>query len=360
MGRDDVSDPDRRTMTSPKAAQRGDIQTVCGPIAPDKLGLTLMHEHLLCDVTPPELAAQGLPEVEITPWNAADIRYHWCRHYGNHILSNIEEMAEEARLFVASGGSAIVELTIEGIKPDPLGLRAISEASGVHVIAGCGAYIESFAGEALTSRSTDDLATLMIDSVRNGLADTDVRAGIIGEIGISDPPTPGELRALTAAALAQRETGASINVHPGRDPASPLQVVEHVRAAGGDVTRLIISHLDRTFSTVDQALRLVETGAVAEWDFFGIESSYYPFAPIDMPNDGIRLNLVAALIARGYGAQVTLSQDICTKTRLKRYGGHGYGHLVENVVPMMRRKEFGETMIDQLLIKTPRRLLTLV
>lgn len=347
-------------MASPKAATRGEIQTVCGPLAPANLGMSMIHEHLLCDVTPPELAAQGLPAVEITPWNAADIRYQWCRHYGNHILSNIDEMAEEARLFAASGGSAIVELTVQGIKPDPLGLRVISLASGVHVIAGCGVYIESFAGEALTSRSTDELATLMIDSVRTGIADTDVRAGIIGEIGISAPATNGELRALTAASLAQRETGASIIVHPGRDPLSPLQVIEHVRAAGGDVSRLVISHLDRTFSTAEQALRLVETGAVAEWDFFGIESSYYPFAPIDLPNDGMRLNLIAVLIARGYGAQVTMSQDICTKTRLKRYGGHGYGHLIENVMPIMRLKNFDGSMIEQILIGTPRRLLTLV
>lgn len=347
-------------MTRPRAAASGEIQTVCGPLAPERLGPTLMHEHLLCDVTPPELAAQGLPPVEITPWNAAEIRYQWCRHYGNHILSDIDEMTQEVRLFRESGGGAIVELTIEGIKPDPLGLRAISQASGVPVVAGCGVYIESFAGEALTTRSTEDLAVLMIGNIRYGMQRTDVRAGIIGEIGISDPPTPGELRALTAAALAQRETGASINVHPGREPASPFQIVEHVRAAGGDVTRLVISHLDRTFSTLDQALRLVETGAVAEWDFFGIESSYYPFAPIDLPNDGMRLKLIAALFERGHGAQVTISQDICTKTRLRRHGGHGYGHLIENVVPMMRRKGFDDAMVAQLLIETPRRLLTLV
>lgn len=347
-------------MTTPIAAVRGEIQTVCGPLAPKTLGMTLMHEHLLCDVTPPELAVQGLAEVTITPWNAADIRYHWVQHYGNHILSNIDEMSEETRLFADSGGSAIVELTNEGINPNPLGLRDISQANGVHIVAGCGFYIESFAGAALTSRSTDNLAALMIESVQTGIVGTDVRAGIIGEIGISYPPTHGELRALTAAALAQRQTGASVNVHPGRDLASLLQVVEHFRAAGGDVTRLIISHLDRTCATADQVLRLAETGAIAEWDFFGIESSYYPFASIDLPNDGMRLNLIAALIARGYGSQVTMSQDICTKTRLKRYGGHGYGHLIENVVPMMRRKEFAETMIAQILIWTPRRLLTFV
>ncbi len=346
-------------MPNQRPAARGEIQTVRGPLSPERLGPTLMHEHLLCDVTPPELAAQGLPQVEITPENAFAIRYHWCRDYGNHILSDVAEMTREAAFFAQAGGSAIVELTIEGIRPDPLGLRAISEGSGVHVVAGCGVYIESFAGAAL-ARSVDELAAMMIAGVRHGIGGTDVRAGIIGEIGVSDPATPGELRALTAAAIAQIETGASINVHPGRDPASPLQVVAHVAAAGGDVTRLIISHLDRTFSTLDQSLRLVEAGAVAEWDFFGIESSHYPFAPIDLPNDGMRLNLIAGLIERGHGAQVAISQDICTKTRLRRHGGHGYGHLIENVVPMMRRKGFDDSMIDQLLIQTPRRLLTFV
>lgn len=340
-------------------AARGEIQTVRGPLAPARLGPTLMHEHLLCDVTPPELAAQGLPQVEITPENAFAIRYHWCRDYGNHILSDVGEMSAEAALFAQAGGDAIVELTIRGIKPDPRGLRAISQASGVHVVAGCGVYVESFAGDELV-RGVDELAAMMVESLRVGIDGTDVRAGIIGEIGVSDPATPGELRALTAAAIAQAETGASINVHPGRDPASPLQIVAHVRAAGGDITRLIISHLDRTFSSLDEALRLVETGAVAEWDFFGIESSYYPFAPIDLPNDGMRLNLIRGLFDRGHGAQVTISQDICTRTRLRRYGGHGYGHLIENVVPMMRRKGFSDSEIDQLLTGTPRRLLALV
>ncbi len=35
---------------------RGTIQTVLGPIAPAQLGPTLMHEHLLCDITPPKMA----------------------------------------------------------------------------------------------------------------------------------------------------------------------------------------------------------------------------------------------------------------------------------------------------------------
>jgi phosphotriesterase-related protein len=310
-------------------------------------------------VTPPELAAKHLPETTITPENAFEIRYHWCRHYGNHILADKELMVAELEDFAAAGGSTVVELTIEGIAPDPAGLRELSERTGIHIVAGCGTYIEAFAGASLT-RTVDAQAARMIAAIRDGNGDSGVRSGIIGEIGISDPPARGEMHALTAAAIAQRETGASINVHPGRDPDSPKQVVEHVRAAGGDVSRLVISHLDRTFRTSEEALRLVETGAVAEWDFFGIESSHYPFAPFDLPNDGIRLDHIAALFARGYGSQITISQDICTRTRLRRYGGHGYAHIPLNVVPTMQRKGFDDSMINQLLIDTPRRLLSLV
>jgi phosphotriesterase-related protein len=93
--------------------------------------------------------------------------------------------------------------------------------------------------------------------------------------------------------------------------------------------------------------------------FFGIESSYYPFAPIDLPNDGRRLELIRAVIDRGHGGQILIAHDICTKTRLRRFGGHGYAHILQNVVPLMRGKGWSEAEIDLVLADNPRRFLTL-
>jgi phosphotriesterase-related protein len=122
----------------------------------------------------------------------------------------------------------------------------------------------------------------------------------------------------------------------------------------------VISHVDRTLFTDEDLFRLADTGAVVEFDFFGIESSHYPFQDdIDLPNDGMRLRMVRRLIDRGHLDRIALSQDICTRTRLQRWGGHGYRHLFENVVPMMRRRGFTEDEIDTLLVRTPRRLLTI-
>ena len=343
-----------------RAARAGEVQTVTGPVAPGALGLTLMHEHILCDVTPPDLAAQGLPRVEVTLRNVHEIRYRWTRHYGNHILDDIEAMTDEVALFGAAGGGTVVELTTAGMKPDPAGLAEISRRSGVKVVAGTGFYVESFAASELDGRDEDALAAIMVAHVRDGFGGTGVRAGIIGEIGVSDPWSAAEQRALRAAVVAQRETGCAINVHPGRDPGSPLAIARFVRDAGGDVERLIISHMDRTLFRLEDVLPVVAEGCVVEWDFFGIESAYYPFAPIDMPNDATRLDLVRGLLDRGHGPQVAISQDICTMTRLARWGGHGYAHMIDAVVPMMRRKGFSESEIGLLLVETPRRLLALV
>ena len=53
-----------------------------------------------------------------------------------------------------------------------------------------------------------------------------------------------------------------------------------------------------------------------------------------------------------------ISHDICQQVRLKNFGGHGYGHIFRNVLPLMRRRGFTEAEIQAILVDTPRRLLT--
>jgi len=77
-----------------------------------------------------------------------------------------------------------------------------------------------------------------------------------------------------------------------------------------------------------------------------------------MPNDAARINLLAGLIEAGFGGQITISHDICFKDKLVRYGGQGYSHILENVVPLMRRKGLDEAAVRTMLVDTPRRLLT--
>jgi phosphotriesterase-related protein len=165
---------------------------------------------------------------------------------------------------------------------------------------------------------------------------------------------------LHGALIAQAETGAAVNAHPGHIPEQPQQIAEFVAGHGGAIDRLIISHIDRTIFDDSELLKLADTGCVIEFDLFGQEQSYYRHADIDMPNDAGRFRSIRSLIDHGHLERVVISHDICHRTRLTSFGGHGYGHIYENVVPLMRSRGFSESEIDTILIGNPRRLLTFV
>lgn len=342
--------------------RRGKVQTVRGLMDPAALGPTLMHEHILWDVTRPEVRARaeaaGTLPISITLENVWEINRRSILDYGNQRNDDLAVALKELIRLRESGGAAVVDLSNFGLNPDPAGLRHLSQGAEVTIIQGAGYYVDEYIPAAVKRRSVDQLTREIVAQVTEGCWGTDVRAGIIGEIGCMWPLRPFERKVLRAATVAQRETGASINVHPGRHRQAPFDIVDIIVAAGGDPTRLVMSHIDRTLFSDDEVLRLADTGCVIEYDFFGIESAYYPFQDIDLPNDATRLAAIRALIDRGHLAQVLISQDICTKTRLTRYGGHGYGHVFDNVVPMMERKGFEAAEIRTILEDTPRRLLT--
>ena len=338
---------------------RGTAQTVLGAIEPSALGPTLMHEHLICDLRTPGLKACDCHFEPITLENLWAVHYGECEHGPKYQLDMPEVIVEEVEKLRAAGGSALVELSNGGLSPDPEMLCTISARTGVHVIMGCGHYVEEYQDPANHERDVDDFAAEMTAQVLDGAWGTDIRAGIIGEIGCQAPWTTLERRVMKGAILAQAETGAALNIHPGRDPDQPQEAADFIVAEGGDPPRTIISHVDRTVFDDDRLLRLADTGCVIEFDLFGLEASYYPLdLRVDMPNDGIRLKLVRTLIDHGHLDRIVISHDICYRTRLTRFGGHGYGHIFRNVLPLMRRRGFDDDEIDTITIANPRRLLT--
>ena len=57
-------------------------------------------------------------------------------------------------------------------------------------------------------------------------------------------------------------------------------------------------------------------------------------------------------------AGIVIGQDICTKHRLTKYGGHG--HILENIVPKMRRKGLSEELIHAITVGNPASILAFV
>jgi len=342
----------------------GVIRTVCGDRPAAGFGAVMVHEHLLYDITPPgRPVASGAEQISMQ--NRWQMDYRSNEVSGNARQTDWRVAAAELAAFARDGGDLVVDQSVGGLARDARGLQAASLASGCAVVAAAGVYTEPYLDAATRAADTDELAARFIHEIETGLDGTQICAGLIGEIGCSWPLLDTERRALVAAAQASRATGAGISVHPGRDPRAPFEIVDILGNAGADLARVAICHMDRTYpGGADTGgygpAALARLGVMVEWDFFGIETSHYWMDPdVELPTDRGRLRAIRALTDAGHGAQILVSHDICTRTRTQTFGGHGYGHILRNVVPLMQRLGLAAGDIANLIRFNPLRLLAL-
>lgn len=341
------------------------VQTVLGDIEPSETGPTLLHEHLFCRLdffAKPATGAVAMARqmALVDHDNAWWVRYHWDENNDNLRLDDEDLIISEVERFVMAGGRTIVDATTVDFGRDPGALQRLARRSRCNIVMGTGHFIAESQPSDFGEVSIDELADVMIQDLTVGAGDGGPKAGIIGELGCSWPLHPNERKVLRAAAKASRATGAAINVHPGRSEEAPAEILSILEAEGTDLARVVIGHVGRTLLSHDARLAILERGCYLAFDLFGTEISHHAYAPdVDIPNDAQRLNYIFDLAREGYGQKLLVSQDVATKIRLTKFGGHGYGHIFDNVVPLMRLKHFSEELIDDLLICNPRRVLTL-
>ena len=126
----------------------GRAQTVLGAIAPEQLGITLTHEHLLIDMSPlfgpPEQAgAKGFYYEPVSLETAGRIRHWSAPNLDNAQLTDVNEAIDEANIYKQYGGGSLVDATSIGIKRDATGLARISRATGVNIIMGASYYVDA-------------------------------------------------------------------------------------------------------------------------------------------------------------------------------------------------------------------------
>ena len=350
----------------------GKVQTVLGITDPEQLGITLTHEHFLVHVSvwfeePATCSERALSHQPVSLSNLGWVRYHYWDNLDNIVLMDEEIAINEGLRFKRAGGSTVVDMTNIGMARDPLALARISRATGLNIIMGSGYYVEEAQpqGVKLTEEAlTDEI----VHDITVGVGNTGIRAGIIGEIGNSWPTRDRDKTLLRAVARAQKQTGAPVNIHPGRSPDSPFEIIEVLDNAGADISRVVMSHMERTISEHNNRVRLAKTGCYVEYDMFSWEG-WFPRRMVlsesnpiktDLPNDAERINQIMVLINEGFLNQILISHDMCMKHNLWHYGGPGYSHILDNVVPLMRKKGMPEETIRTILVENPKRLLQFV
>ena len=340
---------------------KGKIQTVLGTIDPEELGITLPHEHLVSDgscwLKEPEAATdkamfRSPVSIDTLWW----VRYHWYQNIDDVLMLDEQEAVDELARFKIAGGSSVIEMSVNGFGRDPLALARISRAAGLHIIMGSGYYLAPAMSPDFEKKSEQEITDEIVRDITVGVGNTGVRAGIIGEIGCSWPLDPREKKSLKAAAEAQKITGAHLNVHPGQGEEAAFEIVELLKDWGADLNRTTIDHIDRAVRDPQNRLKLAETGVYLEWDLFGREG-YYPtgLRVVDMPTDYQKINEIMELIEAGFLDKILISSDIWNKHQRTKYGGWGYAHILQNVLPVMRVKGMTEEQIHTILVENPKR-----
>jgi len=339
---------------------KGKIATVLGFIEPEDLGFTLAHEHLVIDFRAifkelPTASDRHLAMQPVMMQNLDWIKKHRFAVPDNLLLLDEQEAIDETVLYRNEGGESIVEVSNRSFGRDPLSLARISRATGVRIVMGGGYYTSRSHDERLKRIGVDELVEEFVGEIRNGVDDTGIRPGVLGEIGCLWPLADSERKILIAAGKTQSMTGIAINIHPGWSERAPMEIIEILVAAGADPEHIIISHTDRTLISHESRVEALKTGCYLVYDSIGREGYFDLETIVDIPNDNYRVNDIMRLMDAGYSDKILLSVDVCTKDMRVKYGGHGYVHIPKYFVPLMRRKGMSQEAIDKLLIHNPAR-----
>ncbi len=333
------------------------IRTLCGDLEKQALGFTLPHEHILIDM---ENCVDEMPHAEfygkITPSNRYLMVSDPYYIKENAAYTDEEVAVRELTLFKKYGGATIVDATPDDIGRDVRALRRIAERTGVNIIVGCGHYTEPSLSQAVKDMTVTQLTDEILRDLNVGVQGTEMRAGVIGEIGTSAEITAAEKKCVEAALIAARESGASVHFHTSLWEENGKTVLEIAKKVGTDPAQICIDHIDVDLR-YDYCKYLLDAGAWIEFDNCGKE---FFMPPRDCGKirgkfayDMERAEMIARLISDGYGDRLLVTNDICLKTMLAEYGGNGFMHVARTVLPMLRYIGVDEADIRRLTVTNP-------
>ena len=167
----------------------GKVITVNGLVDGQDLGVTLPHEHIMLDMSLYHPIEPDSPDFfksnqKLTLENLHRVTYgKFFDILDNTRLDDEANAIVEVLKFRHAGGGTICELTCGKQGENPLALQRISRSTDVNIVLGCGYYVGKMHPPHVSRMTEDQIFEQFVKEIRYGFGDTDVRAGVIGEIG---------------------------------------------------------------------------------------------------------------------------------------------------------------------------------
>ena len=355
------------------------ITTVTGDIKPEELGLTAMHEHVLCNFA----IMEGMPippeKLVLAPENFAFLRN------GGSVFSkecsfndDVDYMTAELKAFKKNvGGGAICDASPIGIRGKVELLKVASERSGVHLICSTGLYVKDTQPKEFSGKDENYMRERFEREIEDGIDGTGIKPGFVKcalntlneeKTAIDDQ----ELASLRACAKTAAKYGLSLQVHTHGQLTHEiiLNAVDIMLGECGLLPgKLLMLHMDsflrtesdlmkyvseeaavRTISN-ELALKILEQGINIGYDSWGTPFTNY------LPDDYDRMKGLVELLRKGYDAQIVFGHDVLGKAHGITKGYYGYNRFAELIPFMLKPLGFGDDVIRKLMIENPARIL---
>jgi phosphotriesterase-related protein len=350
----------------------GKVITVNGPIDPDQLGQTITHEHIFIVFTTPDdtdtrwkaagrvkpvgATAVGLYNARLTMDILGDVTLG-AANRENWLLTDERVATEEMLEFKRRGGGTIVDVTSIGLKRDPLALRRVANATGLNIVMGASWYRKGWHdNQELDARSVESLTDEIVRDITVGVGDTEIRSGIIGEVGTEgNPLVPNEIKIIKASGRASRITGAAVTLHTSALLKEQPKILDLLAAEGANLRRVVVGHSNPISTDLPFMKQLLDRGVYIQFDTLGRNPTVR-----SRVTDTDVANGILQLIKGGFTDRILLSQDICTRIQWKAYGGTGFSFIQEQFIPYLKHLGVTDAQINTIMVENPKRVLTFV
>lgn len=314
------------------------IQTVLGEIKPEALGITNYHDHLITIGGGEEKADR-------------DLR-----------LDRVDYAIDAMKDYKKIGGVSLVDMNPIDCGRQIEMLKEIAQASGVHIIS-CTGFQRAIYYDAehwVNKYPVEEIARLIAEEIEIGIevnnyngpivTRSSAKAGVIKFATHYNCIRPMEHKAIEAACLASRRTGAPISTHTERGTMG-LEVIELVKSYGVDPSRVTLGHVDRN-PDLEYHKKMAAQGVTLGYDGPS-RAKYWP--------DSVLIELIKGMCDAGYADHIMLGGDNGRASMWPQYGG-GYGHnyILEHFVPRLREAGIQEEWIHKMLVDNPRRQFSII
>lgn len=326
------------------------VNTVLGPIDPDQLGVTLAHEHLWINAAPLyQKAHPGLVmskekvSKENRDYILQDLQTVVFGYEDNIALQDVDAACKELEIYRQCGGQTLVDVTPVDLYRNPKKLKEIAQKTDIQIIMGGSYYYyptleNSLKALIMQNDGKNRLADQMIREFYEGADGTDIKPGVIGEVGNGN--FEGTETIYRASAITQKETGVPIICHY-----PDLGVIDIMEQEGADVTKLVMGHWGPGHPMEEAFKR----GVMVSVDQLGMN---FP----GIQSDEERIDTLVDVFEKGYEKQLLLSMDICYKIRWHQHGGEGYAELFRSIFPKLMERGITAEQLRTVMVDNVRRL----